>query len=111
MQFLPSYTELKDMVTVRGYLVDLDKEQMYMLHVGLILGLHSTTLYNKYEGSSKVNYLDDVLAAWFRKQDDVERKGVPSWATLATALESTQLRQNGIASKIRKDQCCDCMEL
>ena len=34
----PLYTELKDMVTVRGYLIDLDKEQVRTL--GLILGLH-----------------------------------------------------------------------
>ena len=101
-QFFPLYTELKDMVTVRGYLFDLDKEQIHTL--GLILGLHRGTLSNKYEGSSKVNYLDDVLTAWFRKQDDVGKKGVPSWATLATALEDQQLRQNGIASNIRKER-------
>ena len=101
-QFLPLYAELKDMVTVRGYLIDLDKEQIHTL--GLILGLHRGTLSNKYEGFSKVNYLDDVLTAWFRKQDDVERRGVPSWATLATTLEDQQLRQNGIASKIRKER-------
>ena len=50
------------------------------------------------------NYLDDVLTAWLRKQDDVGKKGVPSWATLATALEDQQLRQNGIVSKIRKER-------
>jgi len=96
------YTELKDMVTVRGYLFDLDKEEIHTLC--LILGLHHSTLSNKYEGSSKANYLDNVLTAWFRMQDDVEEKGVPSWATLATALEDEQLRQNGIASKIRKEK-------
>ena len=100
-QFLPSYTELKDIVTVRGYLMDLDKVQIYTL--GLILGLHHGTLSNN-EGFSKVNYLDDVLTAWLRKQDDVEEKGVPSWATLATALENTQLRQVGIAYRIRKER-------
>ena len=97
----PLYTELKDMVTVRGYLINLDKEQVRTL--GLILGLHHITLSNKYEGSS-VSYLDDVLTAWLRKQDDVEEKGVPSWATLATALENQQLRQVGIARKIRKER-------
>ena len=97
----PLYTESKDMVTVRGYLIDLDKEQVRTL--GLILGLHHITLSNKYEGS-RVNYLDDVLTAWLSKQDDVEEKGVPSWATLATALENQQLRQVGIARKIRKER-------
>ena len=101
-QFFPLYAELKDMVTVRGYLIDLDKEEIHTL--GLILGLHRGTLSNKYEGSSKVNYLDDVLTAWLRKQDDVEEKGVPSWATLATALEDQQLRQTGVAKKIRKER-------
>ena len=101
-QFFPLYAEMKDKVTVRGYLIDLNKEQIRTL--GLILGLQNTTLSNKYEGSSEINYLDDVLAAWFLKQDDVVTKGVPSWTTLASALEVQQLRQKGIASKIRKER-------
>ena len=100
-QFFPLCTELKDMVTVRGYLFDLDKGQIRIL--GLILGLHSSTLSNKWD-SDMNNYLDDVLTAWLRKQDDVEEKGVPSWATLATALEDQQLRQTGVAKKIRKER-------
>ena len=87
---------------MRGYLIDLNKEHIRTL--GLILGLHNTTLSNMYEGSSRIEYLDDVLAALFRKQDDVEKERVLSWTTVATALENQQLRQNGIASKIKQER-------
>ena len=53
-QFFPLCTEMKDMVTVRGYLFDLDKGQIRIL--GLILGLHSSTLPNKWD-SDRNDYL------------------------------------------------------
>ena len=100
-QFFSLCTEMKDMVTVRGYLIDLGKRQIRTL--GLILGLHNRTLSSTWD-SDKNSYLDDVLTAWLCKQDDVEKKGVPSWATLATALEEQQLQQTGVAKKIRKER-------
>ena len=95
---------IDDLLAVSGYLLDLDKEQMKTL--GLILGLSHLTVSNSYEGSTKTSYLNDILHAWLLQQDDVEENGSPSWAKLTTALEHEQLRQSGIAKKIRAERLC-----
>ena len=95
---------IDDLLAVSGYLLDLDKEQMKTL--GLILGLSHLTVANSYEGSTKTSYLNDILHAWLLQQDEVEESGSPSWAKLTTALEHEQLRQSGIAKKIRAERLC-----
>ena len=84
-----------------GYLYNLGKSDVKTL--GLLLGLNLITVSNTFEGSSQKIYLDSILEAWFRKQDDVLQKGCPSWRVLVVALEDKQLRQNGIAAEIRRD--------
>ena len=49
-------------------------------------------------------FLDDVLVAWLRREDSVEKKGVSSWRTLVRALRHKLLGQNGIASDICSDK-------
>jgi len=95
---------MDDLLAVSGYLLDLDKEQMKTL--GLILGLSHRTVTNSYEGSTKTTYLSDILYAWLLQQDEVGENGCPSWSTLTTALEGEQLRQSGIANKIRAERFC-----
>ena len=51
-----------------------------------------------------MTFLDDVLAAWIRKEDYVEKHGNPSWGTLVKALKHQRLNQNGIAKKIVQNQ-------
>ena len=95
---------MDDLFAVSGYLLDLDKEQMKTL--GVVLGLSHLTVSNSYEGSTKISYLNDILRAWLLQQDEVGENGCPSWATLTTSLEHEQLRQSGIAKKIRAERLC-----
>ena len=82
--------------------MDLSKEHIRTL--GQLLGLSYHTVSNNHEGSTVKSYLDGILAAWFRQQDNVMKIGAPSWTTLVRALEDKQLRQTGIAARIRKDK-------
>lgn len=50
------------------------------------------------------NLPDDMVAAWLRREDDVEaRGGILSWSQLADALQ--EIGQTGTATKIRKQEC------
>ena len=49
-------------------------------------------------------FLDDVIAAWLRKEDQVKKKGEPSWTVLVRALKHRRLQQTGIADDIVKDK-------
>ena len=47
-------------------------------------------------------FLNDVIAAWLRKEDFVNKKGGPSWTTLVNALKHPTVKQEGIANKIEQ---------
>ena len=49
-------------------------------------------------------FLDDVIAAWLRKEDQVTEKGEPSWTVLVNALKHRRVGQTGIANNIVKDK-------
>ena len=49
-------------------------------------------------------FLCDVIAAWLRKEDFVNKKGQPSWTTLVNALKRSTVKQEGIANKIEQDK-------
>ena len=50
------------------------------------------------------SFLDDVIAAWLRKEDNVKEKGEPSWTVLIRALKHRRVSQTGIADDIAKDK-------
>ena len=77
----------------------LDEDQVYDL--GLALGLAQQKV--RWMRASDT-FLDDVLAAWLRKEDDVDKKGTLSWSTLVNALRHPMLCQDGVASDICKDK-------
>ena len=77
----------------------LDKTHVYSL--GLALGLTQQKVRWMRDSAT---FLDDVLAAWLRREDDVEKKGTPSWSTLVNALRHKLLGQNGVASDICRDK-------
>ena len=56
--------------------------------LGLQLGLLYTTLKRIEEEQQRVisKCKTEMLAAWLQQQDNVAKKGVPSWSTLKTAL-------------------------
>ena len=49
-------------------------------------------------------FLDDVIAAWLRKEDNIKEKGEPSWTVLISALKHRRVSQTGIADDIAKDK-------
>ena len=49
-------------------------------------------------------FLNDVIAAWLRKEDKVTAKGEPSWTVLINALKHSRVGQTGIANNIAKDK-------
>ena len=49
-------------------------------------------------------FLDDVIAAWLRKEDSVKKIGKPSWTVLINALKHPRVKQIGIADNIAKDK-------
>ena len=48
-------------------------------------------------------YLDDVLAAWLKRQDNVDGVGLPTWPNLVKALRHPTVSQIGVANKIEKE--------
>ena len=98
--FLPlSSTGEKDLLAITEYLLNMDKTHIYNL--GLLLGLRQAKVKALKDSDS---FLDDVIAAWLRKEDQVTDKGEPSWTVLISALKHQRVGQTGIANKIAKDQ-------
>ena len=88
-----------DIMEITDYLFQLDKADIYNL--GMVLGLSQIRV--KAMEDSKT-FLDDVIAAWIRKKDFVERRGLPTWETLVRALRHRRIGQTGLANDIRKDK-------
>ena len=89
----------EDLVDITDYLLEMEKIDVYNL--GLLLGLSHHKLKTKMDSST---FLDDVIAAWLRKEDQVKKKGEPSWTVLVRALKHRRLQQTGIADDIVKDK-------
>ena len=88
----------KDLLDITDYLLDLDKSHIY--HLGLVLGLRQTKVKTLKDSDT---FLDDVITAWLRKEDQVTEKGEPSWTVLVNALKHRRVGQTGIANNIAKD--------
>ena len=93
------YTDEDDLVDVTGYLFRLDKTHIYNL--GLVLGL----THHRVKGmKDSETFLDDTIAAWLQKVDQVQKKGPPTWHRLVEALRHERVGQTGIASKIEAEK-------
>ncbi|XP_019852405.1 PREDICTED: uncharacterized protein LOC109582194 [Amphimedon queenslandica] len=69
---------------------------------GLRLGLYNRTL-SEIEANERGivgNCLQNTILVWLKQRDDVNRKGIPSWGTLAKALED--IGEKGAACSILK---------
>lgn len=93
-----SSTGEEDLLDITEYLLDLNKTHIYNL--GLVLGLRQTKVKALKDSDT---FLDDIIAAWLRKEDQVTEKGEPSWTVLISALKHRRVGQTGIADKITKD--------
>ena len=76
-------------------------EKKHIYDLGLVLGLTQTKVKAMMDSDT---FLDDVIAAWLRKEDNVKEKGEPSWTVLSNALKHRRVSQTGIADDIAKDK-------
>ena len=88
------YTGIDDLVDVKRFLNNVVDWQS----LGLELGLLYPTLeqVEEEQRGAIVKCKTKMLAAWLQQQDNVSRKGVPSWSVLRTALRS--IGENELAS-------------
>ena len=86
------------MVDITDYLLDMEKGHIY--HLGIVLGLRQNKVKTLKDSET---FLDDVITAWLRKEDQVAEKGEPSWTVLVDALKHRRVGQTGIANTIAKD--------
>ena len=85
----------KDLLSITDYLLDMEKSHIYNL--GLVLGLRQTKAKALMDSPT---FLDDVITAWLRKEDQVTEEGEPSWTVLVNALKHRRVGQTGIAKTI-----------
>jgi len=90
------FTDQDNHVEITNYLLELDKIHIY--HLGLVLGLSEPRVRGMEDSKT---FLDDMVAAWLQKVDQVQKKGAPSWRRLVEALRDRTVGQNGIAKKIQ----------
>jgi len=89
----------EDLLEITDYLIGMEKAQIYGL--GVALGLRQ----NKVKAMKDSDTcLDDVIAAWLRKEDNVKKIGEPSWTVLIGALKNRRVGQIGIADEIAKEK-------
>ena len=96
-----SHAGVGALVDVSEYLIHLNKDQIFQL--ALVLGLHAVPTLDKIRDTP--NFLNDMLAAWLRGQDDVNKRGGHTWGALVKALRHASVTQNEIANKIERDKC------
>ena len=48
-------------------------------------------------------FLDDMIYAWLQKEDQVLKRGVPTWNTLVMALRDRRVNQTEIADRIEAE--------
>ena len=90
------YTGIADLVDAKKFLKDVVDWQSLGLELGL---LYPTLKRIKKEQHGDISdCMMEMLAAWLQQQDNVSRKGVPSWSVLRTALE--EIGEHQLASEI-----------
>ena len=92
------HTAIDDLFEVTNYLLDFAQTDIY--HLGLTLGLNYPRL-TEMEGS--MTFRDNMIAAWLKKEDQVTKRGKPTWETLVNALRHPRVNQIGIAETIETD--------
>ena len=97
-----AYAAIDTLADITSYLHPLDKTAVFNL--GLVLGLD----YNRLKPmQDSPHFLEDMLAGWLQRMDQVLRTGFPTWKRLVKALEDPRVGQNGVANKIKQDNLCN----
>ena len=89
----------EDLLDITDYLLPLEK--MHIYNLGLVLGISQRKTKGMMDSST---FLDDIITGWLRREDQVKKKGQPSWTVLVRALEHPRVGQCGISQKIRKQK-------
>ena len=89
----------EDLTDITDYLLSLEKIHVYNL--GLVLGISQHKTKAMMDSST---FVGNVITAWLRREDQVKKKGEPSWAVLVRALEHPRVGQCRISQIIRKDK-------
>ena len=92
-------TETENVGDITSYLHELNKTAV--CNLGLVLGLGYTRLQGMMESPT---FLQDMLAAWLQRVDNVQQVGVPTWKKLMEALKDPRVGQNGISTNIEQDK-------
>ena len=90
---------IETIADITSYLHPLDKATVFNL--GLILRLDYNRLKTMTDSPS---FLEDMLAGWLQRVDQVLQSGVPTWKRLVEALRDPRVGQAGLASKIEQDK-------
>ena len=80
--FLPLDLADEDLLQITNYLLGMEKSHIYNL--GLVMGLTQSKLKTMMESAT---FLDDVVAAWLRKEDIVKKMGELTRTVLINALK------------------------
>ena len=94
-----AHAGIEDLADITSYLHQPDKTTVFNL--GLVLGLNYNRLKIMIDSQT---FLQDTLAGWLEKVDQVLQTGVPTWRRLVEALKDPRVGQNGLASKIEQDK-------
>ena len=89
---------MKDLADITSYLHQM-VDKAPICNLGLDLGIGYNRLKTMMDSPI---FLQDVLAAWLKRVDQVQQRGVPTWNRLVTSLR--RIGQNGIATDIEQDQ-------
>ena len=93
------HAAIDDHLEVTDYLVDFGQTDIHNL--GLALGLYHRHL--KSMGDSDT-FLDDMIDAWLQREDQVLKRGMPTWENLVKALGDRRVNQIGVAEKIETEK-------
>ena len=99
IQTLFTCVDINELVDITSYLHSLDRTAVFNL--GLVLGLGYERLKAMMDAPT---FLQDMLAGWLQKVDQVLKKGVPTWRRLAEALKDPRVGQNGLAREIESNK-------
>ena len=100
------HAAIGDLCEVTDYLLQLGQTEIYNL--GLILGLNQPHLKSM---SNSHTFRDDMIASWLQKDDQVLKRGVPTWKTLVKALRDPRVNQIGVAAIIETEKLIVSQEL
>ena len=93
------HAAIDDHLEVTDYLLDFG--QTHIHNLGLALGLYHRHLKSM---SGSETFLDDMIDAWLQREDQVLKRGMPTWENLVKALRDRRVNQIGVAEKIETEK-------